>query len=122
MTKTVSESSILMQFEARKKSATPGYVLWFFLGLMGAHRFYAGKWKTALLQMLGGASWLSGAGTFAFTAVSSGTLDERNLSGEGYLLLCFALFCTIWTLLDIFFINRWIRKYNLKLADSLSTS
>ena len=127
MTKTISEASILMQFEAHRKSATPGYILWFFLGLMGAHRFYAEKWKTALLQLLGGLSWIGGAGIYTFTTalssdtLSSSTLDANNISGGGYLILCFALFCAIWTLLDVFFINRWIRKYNLKLANSLSS-
>lgn len=28
------------------------YVLWFFLGVFGAHRFYLGKMGTAILQLL----------------------------------------------------------------------
>ena len=27
------------------------YLLWFFLGIISAHRFYLGKWGTALLQI-----------------------------------------------------------------------
>jgi TM2 domain-containing membrane protein YozV len=28
------------------------YLLWFFLGWVSGHRFYLGRWKTALLQIL----------------------------------------------------------------------
>ncbi|MCA8902643.1 MAG: TM2 domain-containing protein [Hyphomonas sp.] len=35
-----------------KKSAAAAYLLWFFLGCVSAHRFYLGKWGTALLQIL----------------------------------------------------------------------
>ncbi|MFN3607648.1 MAG: TM2 domain-containing protein [Hyphomonas sp.] len=34
-----------------KKSTGTAYLLWFFLGLFSAHRFYLGRWGTALLQM-----------------------------------------------------------------------
>jgi hypothetical protein len=35
-----------------KKSAGAAYLLWFFLGFLSAHRFYLGKWGTALLQIV----------------------------------------------------------------------
>ena len=44
-----------------KKDVGITYLLWFFLGLFSAHRFYLGKTGTALLQMftLGGLGvWL----------------------------------------------------------------
>ncbi|MEZ5998785.1 MAG: TM2 domain-containing protein [Hyphomonas sp.] len=35
-----------------KKSPAAAYLLWFFLGCVSAHRFYLGKWGTALLQIV----------------------------------------------------------------------
>lgn len=32
-------------------SPVVAYLLWFFLGIISAHRFYLGKWGTALLQI-----------------------------------------------------------------------
>ncbi len=41
-----------LEFEARRKSVGAGYVLWFFLGFLGAHRFYLGKTGTGIVQLL----------------------------------------------------------------------
>ena len=36
----MSDTVVLMQYDANKKSAVVAYLLWFFLGMLGAHRFY----------------------------------------------------------------------------------
>ena len=41
-----------LEFEAHKKSAGISYLLWFFLGGFGAHRFYLGQNGTAAAQLL----------------------------------------------------------------------
>ena len=41
-----------LEFEAHKKSAGVAYLLWFFLGGFGAHRFYLGQNGTAAAQLL----------------------------------------------------------------------
>ncbi|MDI6711284.1 MAG: TM2 domain-containing protein [Thermoanaerobacterales bacterium] len=55
----MAENSVIIQVEERK-STTVAYLLWFFLGGVGAHRFYLGKPGTALgmlaLNLLG---WLT---------------------------------------------------------------
>lgn len=39
-------------FEAQRKSTGASYLLWFFLGGLGAHRFYLGQTGTAVAQLL----------------------------------------------------------------------
>ena len=38
-----SDAARLMQYDAAKKSAVVAYLLWFFLGGLGVHRFYLGR-------------------------------------------------------------------------------
>ena len=39
----MSDANLMMQYDANKKSALAAYVLWCFMGLFGAHRFYLGE-------------------------------------------------------------------------------
>lgn len=41
-----------MAFESNRKSVGIAYLLWFFLGGFGVHRFYSGHTKSAVLQMV----------------------------------------------------------------------
>ena len=52
------EAGRLMRFEAAKKSVLVGYLLWFFLGYFGVHRFYLGYVASGLLLL---ALWLIGS-------------------------------------------------------------
>ncbi|WOD18959.1 TM2 domain-containing protein [Paraburkholderia kirstenboschensis] len=56
----------MMMYDAQKKSMLVALLLWFFLGSLGAHRFYAGRIGTAIMQVLltliGGALTLAGIG------------------------------------------------------------
>jgi len=35
-----------------ERSVVVGYVLWFFLGLLGIHRFYYGRWLSGFIYLL----------------------------------------------------------------------
>jgi len=93
------DARALMMFEANKKSIVAAYVLWFFLGWAGGHRFYAGKIGSAVAQLL----------LFIFGIILSIIL-------VGFLLL---IPQGIWVLVDAFLIPGWIRNHNSLLAMQL---
>jgi len=35
-----------------RKSALVAYLLWFFVGMLGAHRFYLGRWVSGLIMLV----------------------------------------------------------------------
>jgi len=52
-------------------------LLCFFLGCLGAHRFYVGKWKTGLLELV----TLGGLGIWAlidFIIIIVGKFEDKN--------------------------------------------
>ncbi len=51
------EAGRIMRFEAAKKSVLVAYLLWFFLGWLGLHRFYLGYMLSAVLML---ALWVVG--------------------------------------------------------------
>lgn len=76
-------------FEANRKSTGASYLLWFFLGGFGAHRFYLGRNGTAITQLL---LLLLGWIPFAIGWVALG----------------------IWLLVDLFLIPGMVREENIK--------
>ncbi|VVE36734.1 TM2 domain-containing protein [Pandoraea anhela] len=87
----------MMQYDASKKSSGIAYLLWFFFGGLGGHRFYAKRTGTAVAQLV---LWIVGLSTIF-------------LGGLGVFILG-ALY--IWVVVDAFLIPGLIRSYNLKLA------
>lgn len=87
------------------------YAFWFFLGAIGAHRFYWGKYKSAIgmcaLLLLGIPLFLfgilAGAAGISFESISGA------LAGGGTALIGFAMIGAhaIWWLLDAVFILLW---------------
>ncbi|WP_019850339.1 TM2 domain-containing protein [Desulfitobacterium sp. PCE1] len=105
---TEKQLSILnSEMEKHKKSTGLAYVLWFFFGTLGIHKFYIGntKWGIAYLALgiIGWVSMLTG-GTAA--------LAEGGQSGLGvgtFGLLCLIL-VGIFLLVDLFTIPKQLRK------------
>jgi TM2 domain-containing membrane protein YozV len=77
-----SDTRALMLFEANKKTALVAYILWFFLGLFGAHNFYLKRTGVAVAQLI------------------------LSLTIVGMLITFF------WVLVDAFLIPGWVRNQN----------
>ena len=93
------EAMMMMQYDANKKSALVAYVLWFFLGWLGIHRFYLGRTMSGVVMLL-------------ITALSW-ALSLIFIGHLGFLLV------GIWLFVDIFLIPGMTRRYNNDLIASL---
>lgn len=96
-----SDARAILHYQAHSKSTALAYALWFFLGTVGAHRFYAGRTGSAVVMLV----------IFLIS-----------------LPLCFILVgfvgvfaVLIWALVDAFLIAGWIREHNSRLAQQLSS-
>lgn len=87
-------------YDANKKSTGTAYLLWFFLGAVGAHRFYLGYTGSAVAMLL---LWL-------FSLVTL-------IIGVGLLVL---LGIFIWWIVDAFLISDMVRRINMNVADQLT--
>jgi TM2 domain-containing membrane protein YozV len=84
-----NDTRVLMLYEANKKTALVAYILWFFLGLFGAHNFYLGRTGVAVAQLI------------------------LSLIIVGLVITIF------WVLVDAFLIPGWVRRQNNLLAAQL---
>jgi TM2 domain-containing membrane protein YozV len=97
-----ADTQALMAFESNKKSAGVAYLLWFFTGGVGGHRFYAGRTGSAVgqlvLAILGWTTLLLGIGFFFLGALG------------------------ISLLIDVFLLSGIIRTYNADLMVRLNAT
>jgi TM2 domain-containing membrane protein YozV len=94
-----ADSRAMMLYDANKKSAVLAYVLWFFFGGLGAHRFYLGRSR-------------SGAAMLAVTLLS--------LLLSVVVIGVFGLFAVgIWAIVDAFLIPGMVQEHNNKLIHQL---
>ncbi|WP_408608138.1 TM2 domain-containing protein [Candidimonas nitroreducens] len=94
-------AAVTMLYDANKKSLLVAYLLWFFLGGLGGHRFYVGKTGSAV-------------GMIALLIVGSALAAV----GIGAVLL---MILGIWVIVDAFLIPKWIRIKNTQLANTLAS-
>jgi TM2 domain-containing membrane protein YozV len=94
------DTQAIMMFDAHKKSVGVAYLLWFFLGWLGVHRFYAKRTGSAvailLLTILGWVTVFFGVGLIFFVVVG------------------------VWLFVDIFLIPGIVASYNSQLALQLA--
>lgn len=96
----MSDARTIMHFESMKKSTTTAYLLWWFTGAFGGHRFYLGRTGTAVAMLL-------------ITVFSC------------MLMIVLIGFVTVWVpivwaIVDAFLIPGMVREYNLRLASALA--
>lgn len=96
----MSDQRAMMMYDASKKSAVVAYLLWFFVGMFGAHRFYLGRTGSAALMLIG--TILSAL----LTVVVIGLIGIAIIG--------------IWVLVDAFLIPGMVEEHNKQLARSLS--
>lgn len=101
MSNLSDDAKAIMAFQSNKRSMGLAYVLWFFLGSLGVHRFYLGRTGSAIamlvLCLLGWMTlWLLGLG------------------------LLFLIPLGIWVLVDIFLIPGMTNAHNNRLINQLS--
>ncbi|KRA42224.1 TM2 domain-containing protein [Devosia sp. Root635] len=89
-----------MQYDANKKSGVVAYLLWFFLGGFGAHRFYLGSTGPAIAQLV--ITLLSIVLSIVFVGIF------------GFIIV------GIWVLVDAFLIPGMLQDYNSRLAAHFS--
>lgn len=93
----------MMAYDAAKKSSGVAYLLWFFFGVFGAHRFYAGKDTGQVMlgmTILGALIGFAGK-PFGFALVAASV---------------------VWALIDVFQIPGMVRDRNLELAKKLGSA
>ncbi len=96
------DAAAAMQYDANKKSGVIAYLLWFFLGMFGAHRFYLGSTGPAVAQLVI---------TIASIFLSVVLIGLFGLAAIG-----------IWVLIDAFLIPGMLQRYNSRLAAHFSGS
>lgn len=109
------KQTVIHQYERRHTSATAAFLLCFFLGYAGAHRFYLRQWGVALAHLA-----LFAVGVVALTI---GLLNSRPLTTLGLALDVvggvFLLASLIWEIVDLSRIDHQVYGRNLLLAEGL---
>lgn len=100
-TPPAADPRTMMLYDANKKSAGIAYLLWFFVGLVGAHRFYLGR-----------------TGSGAGMAVLFGVSLLLTVAAIGFLGL---LAGGVWALVDAFLIPGMVQEENNKLIRRLGS-
>lgn len=95
------------------KTLTRAYLLWFFLGRAGAHRFYLGRMATGIAQLL-----MTLIGVGLVVRENPQELEPFTLGGAGALMF---IAVTVWTLADAVLIPGWVRRHNAGPSDGRLT-
>jgi TM2 domain-containing membrane protein YozV len=96
-----ADTQALMAFESGKKSGGLAYLLWFFTGGVGGHRFYLGRTGSAVAQLI------------------LAVLGWPLLFAAGFGLV-FLIPLGIWLLIDVFTLGGMVAKHNAALMERLN--
>ncbi|HLY30397.1 MAG TPA: NINE protein, partial [Ktedonobacterales bacterium] len=106
------QEEVTKSYKQQAKSDTTAFLLTFFLGLLGAHRFYLNQWFSGIAHLA-----LTAAGVIVLVAgiVNQGA-SQFSLVITGAALLLLGL---LWEAVDLFVIDRQVHASNLALAERL---
>lgn len=115
------QALIREQYEERATNPTAAFLLCFFLGSAGAHRFYLGEWRVAFahlaLFVAGVAALVAGlVQTLPLTVKLASNPIGALLDALGVVLLLVAL---IWEIIDLGRIDHQVYQRNLLLAEGI---
>lgn len=116
----MSEENTTKQYDKNKKSMIVAYLLLFFLGIFGTHRFYLKKRSTAkTILTLTSVGLISGV---IAVPILKNTTNFIYLYGSLELIggTCLIVI-SIWILIDYFLVYFMVQKYNAKLATRLNS-
>lgn len=77
------------ELKNRGKSMVVAYILWYFLGIFGGHRFYMGKIGTAVTQLILSLTFFGMIATF------------------------------VWWIVDACILHNWVKQHNAVIENSL---
>ncbi len=115
------QEAVKQQYEERATNPTATFLLCFFLGSAGAHRFYLREWRVAFAHLalfLAGIAALAGGlvQTLPLTVNLASHPVGATLDVVGVLLLLAAL---IWEIIDLGRIDHQVYQRNLLLAEGI---
>lgn len=93
------EARKMMAYDAAKKDVMLAYLLWFFLGSFGVHRFYMNRTFSGMMMTL--------------LHVASWALTIFIIGFAGLALL------GLWWVIDALLIMGWVERHNQQLAEHL---
>jgi len=95
----ITDATVMMAFQVRKKDTLVAFLLWWFLGLFGGHRFYCNRAG-------------SGAAMLIISLVSV-PLCYVCVGFIGMLAIA------IWWIVDAFCLPAWIEQYNQEVMNQI---
>lgn len=104
----IEHSKKMFQYLERQKKMGLAYLLWFLLGLTGAHRFYLNSEPMGLVQLIS-----------LLTAIISSAVAKSNSNAATVSAIAFFILA-ISVIIDIFLIPNLKRKANFKIKIDLN--
>ncbi len=114
------DATTMMRYDANKRSTGITYLLWFFLGFLGVHRFYLRHTGSAIAMLC------LGVAAVLLTVVGGGVAaaGTEGAAGAGGMLAILGFVAYgivgVWWIVDAFLIPGMTRTYNNGLITQLS--
>jgi hypothetical protein len=105
------QEEIAAAYKKQAENETAAFLWCFFLGWMGAHRFYLRQWTPAFLHLI--------VALITAAIIVVGVVAQLDPTFVVLAALPFGLIALLWEVIDLFRIDDEVSSRNLKLAESL---